>query len=255
MSRIERHRQHREGDVSSSNKSDFVELEDDFEINPIASKENAEAKRKKTYVSNKSPVNKVVEKNQEIAKVQQKMSSQNEIFDIEVAFQKIEKKRKESHVDSDTQAQIITEIFSNDMQNYQDIDYKKDEDTNKILISEEELLKLLDEREQNYKKELERKKRKERLVNKQKEISPKANDVINEEVKLNKVKKTKIVNNHNEDHKLVNEHDFINKKQNKKIVNEFEPKEFYNKKSTALLKVILIILVAVLAYFVFSFFR
>lgn len=256
MSRMERHRKHREGDVDNNAKSDFEDIEESFKVNPIASKEDEDAKRKKTYDRTKLHENMVVQKNRELKEVQQRIGNKKELFDIEVAFKNIEQKRKDRHVDSDTQAQIITEIFSNELHGYQNISYEKDETTNKILISEEELLKLLDEREKNYKKERERKKRKERLVRKQEEIINKQSKFDEENLLVNKVSENKITKEIEEDFIVENVSKVVNKKYDiPYTINDFEPKEFYNNKTSTILKVVLIILVLVLAYFVFMFFR
>lgn len=143
MSRMERHKERREGNITM--KTD----DSQFEVNPINKEEN-EIKRQKKYQERKIP--------KSIELVKKDYEKSNKLFDIEEAFTRLEKKYEVP--DHDTQLEIIKEIFSGQASEYNNINLEKDENTQKILISEEDLEKLLIEREKKQRKILEKAKRK-----------------------------------------------------------------------------------------------
>lgn len=145
MSRMERHKERREGNITV--KSD----DSQFDVNPIVKSDNKdEIKRQKKYQQLAIP------KSIEILKKDQEKS--NKLFDIEEAFTRLEKKCQVP--DHDTQLEIIKELFSGQVSEYNGIDFEKDTKTQKILISEEDLEKLLIDREKKQRKILEKAKRK-----------------------------------------------------------------------------------------------
>lgn len=246
MSRVEKFRKHREGN-NNIVESEIVDIDQSFEINPISNNNNLEAKRKKSYESSKNSVNLTNLKSNN-----QKVNDHKiELFDIEVAFKNIERKRKEGHVDPDTQAQIISELFSKDFKKYQDITYEKDEDTKKILISEDELIKLLDKREKINKRENKFQKYFNKFFRKDEKIILEENE---EEIKFNKVDNKKFIK---ENDQVINE---VSEEKSKEVdysemMNGFNDKNYNNEKSSKLLISILMILIVCFIFLIYMFFR
>ncbi|WP_423364200.1 hypothetical protein [Mycoplasma sp. P36-A1] len=143
MSRLERHKQRREGELANSTtqiNSDTT-MKQTYDINPIAAKEKeGVAKRKRSYN------NIVVSKNLDIEDIRKKAAGvKRELFDIEEAFKNM--KNDNRSYDRDTQLEIMNDLFSENMIEYNDtIEILKDHHTKEITISEEDLIKMLDEK-------------------------------------------------------------------------------------------------------------
>ena len=239
MSRVERHKERREGNVTGIGREQKKEVKEvnltkQFDVNPIIKQENKEKdiKRKKTYN------NPVVSKSLNLEEIKEKASgSKKELFDIEEAFSRLETKRKVP--DHDTQLEIMSELFSNNGVEYNDIvEFEKDYETNRIMISEDELIKLLEEREKVHLKALEKKRRREKKKeNKKSEYNTTPyikEDFAVEEV--SEIKKDDSVKN-----RIVQNSDEIIKLEEESI-----------KKNWPLL-IILIILIGVLIFLIYSF--
>lgn len=151
VSRLEKHKKRREGEVTSSATkaaSDQV-LQESYDVNPIAAKkEDDAAKRKRSYD------NILVSKNLDIDEIRKKAKGEKkELFDIEEAFKNLHREHKD--YDRDTQLEIMNDIFSDNLVEYNDtIELEKDHHTREITISEDDLIKMLDEKQAlNNKKE------------------------------------------------------------------------------------------------------
>lgn len=188
MSRVERHKKRREGEITGIGKvvetplEDDINLEDKFNINPIIKQEDKdkEITRKKSYN------NPVVSKSINIEEMKEKASgNKKELFDIETAFERLQMSHKAP--DHDTQLEIMSELFSDNGVEYNDtVEFERDFETNRIMISEDELMKLLDEREKAHNKALERKRRKEKRQ-KEKEQSEITAPYIKEDLEVEEV--------------------------------------------------------------------
>ena len=159
MSRMERHKDRREGNIKSL---DSEELKNDiaqgYDINPITS-EKSELKRKKIYA------NPIIIKDLEVEKTTETaVGKKEELFDIEEVFKELERNFRAP--DYDTQVEIMQELINNKAINrLSDLEHPanekaiyKDENTNQILISENELNNILINKEKEYQKQLSLKK-------------------------------------------------------------------------------------------------
>jgi len=115
-------------------------LDKAFDVNPIVKKEKAEPKRQKAYESI------IVKKVVDIKQLKKEASeSKNTVFDIEDAFKNL--KREHKDYDRDTQLEIMNDLFNDNLIEYNDIhSIEKDATTKKIVISEDDLIKMLDEK-------------------------------------------------------------------------------------------------------------
>ncbi|MEG0686705.1 MAG: hypothetical protein RR425_05405 [Erysipelotrichales bacterium] len=148
MSRVERHRKRREGDITGVGKAveEELNLDEGFDINPIINKpKEEEARRQKTY---EVPTFVGQMKNNE--EIKTSPTGRKELFDIEEAFNQLRSENKD--YDHDTQLEIMTELFSSEGDDYKEAaDFSIDGDTNKIMITKEDLEKILDHREKKMK--------------------------------------------------------------------------------------------------------
>ncbi|MDL2212041.1 hypothetical protein LJB88_04105 [Erysipelotrichaceae bacterium OttesenSCG-928-M19] len=159
---MERHKERREGKITGvgkeiNNPETESNLEQQYDINPIINNtRKADIKRKKTYN------NPIVSKSLDIEEIKEKASgSKKELFDIEEAFARLQEQHKAP--DHDTQLEIMSELFSDNPVEYNDtVEFEKNSETNRIMISEEELMKLLDEREKVHQKKLEKRRKREK---------------------------------------------------------------------------------------------
>ncbi|MDR1782027.1 MAG: hypothetical protein LBR40_03405 [Bacilli bacterium] len=174
MSRMERHKERREGAITNiSNEELHQEIEQGYDINPILSQED-EIKRKKSYP------NPIIFRDLSVKKVATTETKKKEdLFDIEEVFKELEKNFRAP--DYDTQVEIMQELISNKSINHiSDLEHPanekaiyKDEKTNQIYISEDELNNILINKEREYQKELSLKKSwKNRKSNNDKEVNP-----------------------------------------------------------------------------------
>ncbi|MDF9866899.1 hypothetical protein OKW22_000454 [Bacilli bacterium PM5-3] len=242
MSRVERHKARREGKITGVGKSeniindDSIEMTQKFdEINPIVRPEKKEEiKRKKSYE------NEIVSKSLNIEEIKEKASGQKtELFDIEEAFKRL--KTKHSVPDQDTQLEIMSELFSDNGVEYNStIEFEKDFETNRIMISEDELIKLLEEREKAYNKAIEKKRRKEKKQ-KAKEITEVTAPYIKEDLEVEEVIEVK------KDDSIKNRISQSNK--------EFDDFEKSLSKKTWPLVVVLIVLIAILGFLIYNFIK
>jgi len=248
VSRLERHKARREGKVTGIGKEEEVKVEKDIEltqkfsnINPIVRPdEDAEIKRKKRYN------NPVVNKSLNIEEIKEKASgNKKELFDIEEAFNRLQKTHRVP--DQDTQLEIMSELFSDNSVEYNNsIKFEKDYETNRIMISEEELMKLLDEREKAHNKELEKKRKKEKKQN----IKTVKEEVDEVEYTAPYVKEDFEVKEFNE----IKSDDSI-KNRIEKADDEFDKFAEKEGKASWLLIAIFIVLLLILGFLVYSFLR
>lgn len=261
MSRVEKYRKHREGEGNKIVESEIVNIEHSYEVNPMANQINLEAKRKKSYDNSINSVNLTNLKSNQPSN-QEGINKKNELFDIEVAFKNIERKRKEGSVDSDTQAQIISELFSKDFKKYQGIAFEKDKDTQKILISEVELMKLLEKREKNNIRENKFQNifskffiKEDKIIVEDDETNyNSATNIIEDDIVEDMIKEETIEEVKENSVQKISDYD-EKKLENSSMLNDFDDKDYYEEKSNKLLITILIILVISFIGLIFMFFR
>lgn len=186
MSRVERHKARREGQITGVGKETAVEdktksgYEDKFDINPIVRQDETKIKRQKDYD------NPFARKDISINDLKKSISdTKTELFDIEETFSRLAKEHRAP--DYDTQLEIMAELFSNNPVEYNNVDFTRDETTDKIMISEDELMKLLAEREKAHQKLLNRKRRKEKIKELKPEPKAKKEKEVVEERKFEEV--------------------------------------------------------------------
>ncbi|MDR3215058.1 MAG: hypothetical protein LBT75_02105 [Bacilli bacterium] len=163
MSRMERHKERREGHVIEGEFNGLEknsleqEIASGYDINPI-NNSNINIKRKKTYPKTFNLDSLQVEK------ITTSEDQKEDLFDIEEVFKALEKNFRAP--DFDTQLEIMSELMNNSNINRISEIHKprnskqiyKDDQTKQILISENELNDLLLSKENEYQKKLSRKK-------------------------------------------------------------------------------------------------
>jgi len=137
-SRMEKY--HSEQETSPADSIDLS-----FDVNPFAKKEVVAPKRTKTYehiVIAKTPTN-----------TESSTSTKKELYDIEDAFKIL---RKEHHsYDKDTKLEIMNDLLSDNLVEYNNISpIQRNAKTKEIVISEEDLIKMLEKKKEAKEKKV-----------------------------------------------------------------------------------------------------
>jgi hypothetical protein len=226
-------------------------LDDAYKVNPINNNEVL-LKRERKYQAVKlkklDVASKVIENSEQ---------QPRELFDIEQAFKALEKEHLD--VDNDTRVEIMSELFAYDSENKNHNHKKKlinnakslkerfkiknkdniykDESTNKIYISEDELISILAQKEDEHNKKVKRKK-----------------SWQNDSVKLSNTMLFDKDDLSDNEVNGIKSNDLVkNRLPNKKIKSVKKESSF--DKVTIFLLAIIIVLVIVLGYLVFNFFN